>query len=46
MCMICVDFQKGLLTIDEAKNILAEMDLDFEHWFEVREIILSAEESE
>lgn len=35
MCMICVDYQKQLLTYNEAQRNLREMTLDPEHRIEV-----------
>lgn len=31
MCVICVDYLKGLLTIEEARRNMYEMDIDVEH---------------
>lgn len=39
MCIICVDYQKQLLTVDEARRNMREMVLDPEHELEI-EIML------
>jgi hypothetical protein len=46
MCIICVDFQKQLLTVNEARGILTEMHstLDREHIIDVYEMLEEAEE--
>jgi hypothetical protein len=46
MCIICVDFQKQLLTINEARGVLTEMvdSLDREHVIEIYEVLEKAED--
>ena len=46
MCLICIDFQKQKMTINDAKRALREMVevLDEDHVEEVREMIAKAEE--
>jgi hypothetical protein len=41
MCIICIDFQKQLLTVNEARGILSEMSstLDDEHIAEINEML-------
>lgn len=41
MCIICIDYQKQLLTIPEVRRILTEMhqDLDPEHLLEIEEML-------
>lgn len=48
MCLICVDFQKQLLTPLEARRILSEMvpDMEPKHFREVMDMIVEAEENE
>jgi hypothetical protein len=45
MCIICVDFQKQLLTINEARGILSEMSSTIErkHLTEIKEMLEEAE---
>ena len=46
MCLICVDFQKGRMTTQDAKRALREMSesIGKTHTKEVREMIQKAEE--
>lgn len=44
MCIICVDYQKGLLTTEEAWRNLGEMVIDSDHRQEVMELILKPDE--
>jgi len=45
MCIICVEWQRGKLTLQEAKRNLSEMvDLDPEHVQEVLSLLDSEEE--
>ena len=48
MCIICIDFQKQLLTVREARGILTEMfpKLDREHIIEIYEMLEEAEQSD
>lgn len=45
MCIICVDFQKQRMTLNEAKRAYGEMveAMDPEHAREVREMLTEAE---
>ena len=44
MCMICVDWQRGNLTLQEAKRNLSEMtELDPEH---VQEVLFMLDDSD
>ena len=43
MCIICVDFQKQLITADEARWNMREMDLTPEHREEVEALISESE---
>ena len=45
MCIICIDFEKQTLTIDEARRALTEMisSLDPEHAAAVRQMLDEAE---
>ena len=44
MCIICVDYQKQLLTVDEAWRNLCEIVIDDDHREEV-EAMLEADEA-
>jgi hypothetical protein len=45
MCIICIDYQKGLLTIAEARRNLGEMaEIDFEHFMEIEEMLSEDED--
>ena len=46
MCIICVEFQKQLLTAYEARNILTEMSstIEEEHLIEINEMLEEAED--
>lgn len=46
MCMICVDFQKGLLTADEARRNMGEMVISDEHRDEIEIMIEDRELTE
>jgi len=48
MCLICVDFQKQKMTINDARRAFREMssDMDPEHAREVRKMIRKAEQEE
>ena len=48
MCIICVDFQKQLLTINEARGILSEMGptMSEKHLIEIKEMLEKADESD
>jgi hypothetical protein len=48
MCLICIEFQKGKLTVFEARKNLIEMyaDVGFEHTLEVLKIIEEVEDLE
>ena len=48
MCMICIEFEKQRLTIQEARRNLGEMQtqLDPEHVAEVERMLNEAEEAE
>ncbi|MEO1272279.1 MAG: hypothetical protein AAFX99_29635 [Myxococcota bacterium] len=48
MCLICVDFQKQKMTINDAKRAFREMvtDMTPEHAREVRKMIRKAEQDE
>lgn len=41
MCIICIDFQKQLITVNEARSILSEMQssIDDDHLVEVEEML-------
>ena len=45
MCLICIEFEKEKLTIEEAKRNLSEMrdKLDVYHYKEVEQMILKAD---
>jgi len=45
MCIICVDFQKQILTVNEARGILTEMfsSLDKKHVIDIYEMLEEAE---
>jgi len=47
MCIICVDFQKELLTVTEVRRILTEVfpEMETEHLEEIYEMLEEAEES-
>lgn len=44
MCMICVDYQKGLLTASEAQRNMGEMVADSGHQEEIKNLIRDTEE--
>ncbi len=48
MCIICVDFQKQQMTLDEARRAFREMisALDPEHAEEVRKMLQEAERAQ
>ena len=48
MCLICVEYQKGRMTIGEARRALGEMreKIGEEHTDEVREMLQKAESEE
>lgn len=48
MCMICVDFQKQKMTINDARRAFREMssDMDPEHAREVRKMLRKAEQEQ
>tara|TARA_R100000808_G_scaffold423_1_gene2307 strand:+ start:7214 stop:7387 length:174 start_codon:yes stop_codon:yes gene_type:complete len=48
MCIVCIEFQKGNLTVLEAKRNLTEMyvDVGLEHTLEVLKIIEEIEDIE
>lgn len=43
MCIICIDFQKQLLTLSEARKNLSEMIVDRVHLQEINEMLDKAE---
>ena len=43
MCMICVDYQKQLITATEARRNLGEMVLDPEHREEIEALLAETE---
>ena len=46
MCMICVDYQKGLLTASAARRNAGEVISDLRHRFELEELIDKTERAE
>ena len=46
MCLICVDFKNGGLTVNEARNNMVEMmdELTDDHLEEIEEMLLEAQE--
>ena len=46
MCIICVDFQKQLITIREARGILSEMQstIDPKHLIEIERMLKEEQE--
>jgi hypothetical protein len=47
VCVICIDFQKKLITAEEARRILPEMveDIDVRHAMSIYEMLDETEES-
>ena len=43
MCIICVDFQKQLLSVDEARRNLGEMVIEPEHREEIEKMLDDAD---
>lgn len=48
MCIVCVEFQKQLLSVNEARNIVVEMisTIDTDHLIDVLEMLGEAEDKE
>lgn len=40
MCIICVDFQKQLITVAEARRIMGEMGVDSDHEIEIETMFI------
>ena len=40
MCIICVDFQKQLITVAEARRIMGEMSVDHAHAAEMETMFI------
>ena len=43
MCIICVDYQKQLISIHDVRRNMAEMDIDLKHKKEIELMILESE---
>ena len=40
MCIICIDFQKQLITVAEARRIIGEMEVDPDHEIEIETMLI------